>query len=367
MRLTRRQQAGLIVLAWIVLALAIEAAARILTYRQANVLGRRNPMGTYYVDAEPIHDPGPQGDLVPGQSLWMLWPDHPYVLQANAQGLRHDEAVDPQAWRVLALGDSMTLGPYVANRETWPAALETELRRLLPGRPIQVLNAGIPGYSLPQETSLLREKGLGLAPDLILLAVHYNDLAGMSAGKQRQFPRPPRQRLTPVSWLTRHSAVVHALRTLAVEWRLRGAKAASEALRREEPEAAGDASVQAYAAAFAEFVEVARRAGVPVALFMFPDYTQVASEACADREQQAVADLAQAAGIPFLDLRPAFAGQSIEDLFLLRYDGSAPPAEGHCFPDKTRYVGNHHLSRFGYRLTARAVLAWLQEQRLTPP
>jgi len=49
--------------------------------------------------------------------------------------------------RIVCLGDSTTFGTGSNDDETYPAQLQNILRRRYPGRNVEVINAGIPGYS----------------------------------------------------------------------------------------------------------------------------------------------------------------------------------------------------------------------------
>lgn len=75
--------------------------------------------------------------------------------------------------RLLALGDSCTFGVGVDDDETWPA----QLRGLLAatGREVQVLNAGVPGYTAFQGARLLERRGAELEPDVVVASFGFND------------------------------------------------------------------------------------------------------------------------------------------------------------------------------------------------
>jgi hypothetical protein len=78
----------------------------------------------------------------------------------------------PGRTRVLVLGDSMTYGLGAENHETYAARLEQLDPRL------EVINAGVPGYSAAEELLLLDEEGPSLEPDLVLVGFFFNDLPG---------------------------------------------------------------------------------------------------------------------------------------------------------------------------------------------
>src|SRR5262245_28487417 len=76
------------------------------------------------------HGHGGYGDLTPNQNgHWLIWFHRPYHVQTNSVGLRNSEEPSSSAFRVLAVGDSQTFGPYLANEDTWPGWTENYLRR----------------------------------------------------------------------------------------------------------------------------------------------------------------------------------------------------------------------------------------------
>jgi lysophospholipase L1-like esterase len=96
----------------------------------------------------------------------------------NALGFRDDEfALEkmPGEFRIIALGDSCTFGDGVANWETYANVLEDLLLAADPERPVQVINAGVPGYTSYQVHTYLAEKLLAYQPDLVVVYVGFND------------------------------------------------------------------------------------------------------------------------------------------------------------------------------------------------
>jgi lysophospholipase L1-like esterase len=104
-------------------------------------------------------------------------PEFTETSHTNALGLRGHEvaAKTPGELRVLAIGDSFTYGHGVQDDEAYPAVLETLLRAR--GRDVEVVNAGVPGYSTDQAYTLAVRDGLALAPDLVLAGVHCSDVS----------------------------------------------------------------------------------------------------------------------------------------------------------------------------------------------
>jgi len=123
------------------------------------------------------------GDLRPNQKITaQIVPNHPYFIKTNSLGLRDNNQVSLLAdkTRILAIGDSITFGPYVSNQETWPAYLEAEFENQ-----IEVLNAGVSAYSIKEETDYLKEKGYLLKPNLVILQFFVNDISDIAKNKTR--------------------------------------------------------------------------------------------------------------------------------------------------------------------------------------
>jgi lysophospholipase L1-like esterase len=89
----------------------------------------------------------------------------------NRHGQRDDDfpAAKPAGeLRMLALGDSFTMGANVAQDATWPQVLERLAAREA-GAPVQVMNAGVGGYHPFHYARDYELHGRGLAPDLVLV------------------------------------------------------------------------------------------------------------------------------------------------------------------------------------------------------
>lgn len=94
-------------------------------------------------------------------------------LRTNDLGFRDDApsipARQPGELRIVVLGDSMTVSAGVDHAGTFTTLLEKRLRAAHPGA--QVINLGVGGYNLEQYEMVLNEVGMGLKPDLVLLAI----------------------------------------------------------------------------------------------------------------------------------------------------------------------------------------------------
>lgn len=98
--------------------------------------------------------------------------------EINAGGMRSDRdfahAKPPGTKRIVSLGDSFTVGYEVAQADCFSSVLERELRAR--GLAVEVLNAGVSGYSTAEACLYLERELYRYEPDLVLLSFFENDL-----------------------------------------------------------------------------------------------------------------------------------------------------------------------------------------------
>lgn len=132
----------------------------------------------------------PQAGVFTGDRLYVKDADTDYGLAPgphamgvaiNAQGLRDvDRPVEKPAGtrRVLVLGDSFTFGA-VPFEQGFPR----QLAGLLPG--VDVVNAGVPGWTTWQQAAWLRRDGLRYGPDVVVVALFVgNDIEENAAPRR---------------------------------------------------------------------------------------------------------------------------------------------------------------------------------------
>ncbi len=97
----------------------------------------------------------------------------------NGQGLRADRDYPyekpPGTQRILCLGDSFTIGYEVPFPECFAQVMEQEL--VAAGRDVEVLNAGVSGFSTAEECLYLERELHKYAPDVVVVAFFKNDYA----------------------------------------------------------------------------------------------------------------------------------------------------------------------------------------------
>lgn len=76
--------------------------------------------------------------------------------------------------RILGVGDSITDGTYLPQQQRYLNLLGKILETKITRR-IEVINAGIGGYNTWQELEIIKDKGLLIKPDLIIVGICLND------------------------------------------------------------------------------------------------------------------------------------------------------------------------------------------------
>jgi DNA-binding beta-propeller fold protein YncE len=176
------------------LFLALEIVARVFLARPSTVLVDN----IHHEDVRPTENKefrSPRG--LPGFTLFMqtetglrLQPNVRVIIRGhelsgrnvevrtNALGYRGDDVPpkNPDDFRILVLGDSITLSDYAPEDQTYPAFLEKRLAQLGPARKkLKVINAGTSSIDLRSEFMILMETGLQTKPDIVVEGLYLND------------------------------------------------------------------------------------------------------------------------------------------------------------------------------------------------
>lgn len=183
--------------------------------------------------------------------------------QVNSLGMRGAERPEHKpegGYRVLVIGDSVAYGVGVSMNDTFAAKLEEKLRAAVPGRTIDVLNAGVSGYNTVQQLAVLDSRLARHQPDAIVLSYCPNDIDStpmlFRVGDEFCFYNVGTEpRLYP-SWLIENSALY------------RRVVVAREAAFRDSTEKT--ASRAANLAALRTIAERARDANLPFFVLIFP-------------------------------------------------------------------------------------------------
>jgi len=297
----------------------------------------------------------------------------------DREGMRGPEPgpPDPGTLRILALGDSFTFGVGAEAGETYPARLQEILRAR--GLRAEVLNAGAPGYGVPDEAAWFARWGKPLAPDVVLVTVFIgNDLQDAAPGAAQvtvvegALVAPGERGHTLSRWLYYHSHLFVLLKSSSLGGALRRLLGRPEPLETRELRAEFDlyakgppsAMVAGGAAATEAAVAglVANAGQTKILAVLIPSLVQVdprrweanlkrfardPAHYDRDRPNALFRALFARHGVPVLDLTPTFASAI---------------ARG----ERIYFPIDQHLTPAGYQLTARQVAAAIPAGSIPP-
>jgi hypothetical protein len=113
----------------------------------------------------------------PNIEFWHTSVDGSWKFVTNKQGFRNDRDFSYEkpkgTIRVLSLGDSQTQGYEVGQDQTFSAVAAKYLSQR--GYSIEVMNAGVSGFSTAEEVVLLENEGIRYRPDFVILGFFAND------------------------------------------------------------------------------------------------------------------------------------------------------------------------------------------------
>lgn len=196
------------------------------------------------------------------------------MCRSNSLGLRDEEIPDAAPtgeFRILCLGDSTVMGFGVEAEETLANRLEESLRDHAAQR-VQVINAGVIGYSSCQCLLYLREQGLALRPNVVIVETNFNDRRAVSPGGEpdsEAYFRSTERRLR-MREVLHHSMIYSFLRDALLSTDL----LASGRCKRKEIQlcsAVPRVSPIHYEANVREIIRLSRTAGASVILVGLPD------------------------------------------------------------------------------------------------
>lgn len=283
-------------------------------------------------------------------------------IRTNSLGYRNREVGPKERRRVLFLGDSITNGGYVDERETFVRRVED-----LSAGAYETINAGVGGVGLEDELAILTETGLSTDPDVVVVDFYLNDA----------LPSPAVWLLPPPSWLEQSRLAAHLLFSAArLRDRGRTERTAAPAdldawlaqVRRDYPSGGGDPVRDRAALNLAiernfrdwgnawsegawermepvvrEFHRLSRIHGFELRFVALPLRQQVEAAYEADEPQRRLIAICTSLDVPVLDLLPALRAAHGRGAAALYYD--------HCHPTPA-----------GNDVVAREILAFLTRE-----
>jgi hypothetical protein len=275
------------------------------------------------------------------------------TITINEDGVRGLDEYDPEkpqgVFRTICLGDSFTLGYGVDDASTFPYLLQQSAPENL-----QVVNMGQGGYSVGQSYLWLKRLGPQFAPDLVVCVFIVEDFRRLATDRTANGYATPRFELdgerlvisnVPVPEKLSAGALMVRKGQVAAVLKKDSALVRTLALPLPAPAPPDDTAVLHLGLRIVEEIRrECRELGCPLALVLTPTISEVFYDEAIAKYQGAAHTLEEFAareGIPFRDLRPAFAARGGD-------------AEGLFLEEQFR-----HYSRAGNDLVAKELAGWL--------
>lgn len=283
---------------------------------------------------------------------------HESEIRINALGFRGQEIARDKgdAYRIVALGESTTFGRTLfASDRPWPEVLEQEIRETLGcAARVQVVNGGVPGWTLSNQLKRLDQEILPLDPDLVISYHGYNGFSFLF----RDLPSMLVQ--TPPRAAERPSRLIAAIENRIALRRFLARYAGARELARSVGTI--DLGSSGYAVRYRKLARRLAARGIPLALATF-------NMAVNDESPE---DVIRFYEETFPDIRARMLANRMHTKLVLEV-----PLGGNVIPVDTRegvdgaydqlYVDAAHLTQEGRRRLAANLLAGIREPLLASP
>lgn len=232
----------------------------------------------------------------------------------NSDGFRDSEySIDrSEAYRLIWLGDSLTLGWGVDFDDTFAEILE---RRLGEKRPVEAINFGTVNHNTEQQTQLFIESGLPYRPDHVVLFYFLNDAESTPARTEWSFLE--HSELVSIFWS----------RARIARGRISGVQGYADYYR--ELYGSGAPGWKASRESLTLLRELCAREGIRLQVVLLPELHEL-YEYPFSAEHALVLDHLRSLGIDALDLAPRFAGERDPERLWVASDDAHPNALAHA-------------------------------------
>jgi hypothetical protein len=117
--------------------------------------------------------------LIPNRVTHLRYNDYDYTVRTNSLGLPGPEVTPtraiPSTFRVLAVGDAFTMPEGLDYEYSYPALLQSALRRCGTTVPVEVIDGGVTGYGPNEEGPEIQELAPLLHPNVIIYQFYVNE------------------------------------------------------------------------------------------------------------------------------------------------------------------------------------------------
>ncbi len=302
--------------------------------------GLKNPFWAHHATRHHALKPGDYSDTIWGISF-----------HVNSLGFRGPEISKQKkagVTRILCAGDSITMGSALPDEATYPRVLEDMLNEKYPGRGFEVINAGISGYDIEEEYLLLKEDGLALSPDAVVLQFCLNDVPGVAfadlINPNLDIPLPGGK------FMLENLALARFLKERYNRIGLKNTFMGLAGLFEMDPSSPEAQRIESgwreYEKKLGEMASLCRNRGIGFMLVIVPHAAQFEDRQQRFIPQRRLKSFAVKNGFACLDLAPLFS--SLQEL-------------PYSFPDPV------HPDPVGHEIIAKAILEWIEETGTVRP
>ena len=312
------------------------------------------------------------GYFEPNQHKRILFPGlKPYIVTVDSNGFRSvgvdsgDYLEKEDVFKILCVGDSYTFGAFVDDEDSYPFRLQSFLQNHK--KEAIVLNAGIGGGTASDYIYYLKEKGLALKPDIVIMNFCPNDIKGILSSKaplyekmiqENQFSLFKTIKLLKIMRMFRRFEVNYKYHRYLIKIKdpvikkilVNESKELEDILRvaafREGKKVTApyDESLeknwQAYLASLDESIELLRKENIRFIYFIYPNILTI-YDRTDGLYQDILKDFLDERGVEYIDLTPVFREQR-ENYFAL-YNN--PPRDFHLSGDSNQILAEEIYAR----------------------
>jgi lysophospholipase L1-like esterase len=278
------------------------------------------------------------GVFAPGQRVVERpRPELRHVVSINSLGYRGAEIDVKEAGgriRILCIGDAFTYGSYVDDDQTLPAKLERALRTA--GYPVDVINAGVGGTTIVDQSYFLKKSARTIQPDMVVLVFSENDISDLAKDEpmyltiEQNRKLKSRWGLSEIYLFARRTALFN----FALSWR--GWYAGRRSTEADRVRSEGDAHRvedlwKRYDMALGEVQSYVAARGLKLFFVIFPSHHRIDPPSPADNRVDRVEKLAKKRDVQTINLLEPLraSGYGAMGLYLLPYDGH-PSSSGYA-------------------------------------
>jgi len=276
---------------------------------------------------KPSDDPFLPADLQPNA----LSVESSIEYKINSKGLRdheYDYEKSPETYRILALGDSVTMGFGVNIEDVYVKRIENLLKK--DDENYEVVNLGVGGYNVWHEFHYLKKEGLKYNPDMIIFGFIFNDLEQDVQKMVKEIPEEKTSCVISYTGIKIPCKLKHFLKSIRIltffKYRINNIFLKDDEkdyfldLYKEDSDGFGNI--------FHDIAAFSEESGIPVVFVIFPLVVEDYGNYPYDYLHSIVKEELESSGLEFVDLLDAYS-ESSKSFYISKLDRCHPNKEGH--------------------------------------